>query len=63
MSKAPKQTRGIKTRRSSQTGQFLGRTKEGLLIPRPDFKPSSFTVRQLEEAIRAVREEAAAKAG
>ena len=50
---------------SAQTGKFLGRTAEGLLIPRPDFKPKSFTVRQLQEAIRAVRSEreAAAKAG
>lgn len=64
MSKAPKQTRGIKTGRSSQTGQFIGRTKEGILIPKPDFKPSSFTVRQLEEAIRAVRRrQAAGQAG
>jgi hypothetical protein len=49
--------------RSSKTGQFIGRTKEGLLIPKPDFQPKSFTVRQLQEAIRAVREEATAKAG
>ena len=62
MRKAAK-AKASKVVRSSKTGQFIGRTKEGLLIPKPDFKPKSFTVRQLQEAIRAVREEATAKAG
>lgn len=42
----------------------LGRTKEGVLIARPDFKPKSFTLRQLDEAIRAVKQrQAASQAG
>lgn len=60
MAKTAVKTRAKRTTRSSD---YIGRTKEGLLIPKPDFQPKSFTVRQLQEAIRAVREEAAAKVG
>ncbi|MGB6118566.1 MAG: hypothetical protein WBF87_10120 [Mesorhizobium sp.] len=52
-----------KPRREAQSGQYIGRTKEGLLIPKPDFRPASFTVRELQKAIREVRREAAADAG
>jgi hypothetical protein len=56
MSKTAK-TSGAKTmRRASRSSEFLGVTKEGVRIPRPDFKPVSFTERQLERAIRVVRE-------
>lgn len=49
---------------SSKSGQFLGRSKDGILIVRPDFKPKSFTVEQLQKAIREVRKrEADSKAG
>ncbi len=61
MAKAAKNTR---TKRLAQSKDYIGRTAEGLLIPRPDFKPVSLTVRELQAAIRAVRaSEAAAKAG
>ena len=51
-------------RRPARTGQFLGRTEDGLLIPRPDFKPESFTLRELDRAIRAAKQRrAAAQAG
>lgn len=49
--------------RSAKTGQFLGRTADGLLIPRPDFKPKSFTLRELDVAVRAVKRRQAAQAG
>jgi len=52
-----------KAARPPQSGQYIGRTREGLLIPKPKFKPQSFTVRELQQAIRDVRREAAAKAG
>ena len=41
--------------RSATTGQFIGRTKDGIAIVRPAFRPESFTVRELERAIRAVK--------
>jgi hypothetical protein len=41
--------------RSAATGQFIGRTRDGIAIARPAFRPESFTVRQLERAIRAVK--------
>ena len=55
MSKAPKQSRESKVGRSSASGQFLGRTKDGILIPKPDFMPTSFTLRELDKAIRAAK--------
>lgn len=39
-----------------ERSDYIGRTEEGLLIPRPPFRPSSFTVRELQNAIRAMRE-------
>lgn len=62
MAKAVRRTRK-RDDRLPEAGKYIGRTKEGLLIPRPDFKPANFTVRELQEAIRAVRREAIAKAG
>jgi hypothetical protein len=55
MSKTAKTSPGKTVRRSSPSGQFLGVTKDGIRIPRPPFKPVSFTERQLERAIRDVR--------
>lgn len=46
---------GAWTKRSKRTGPFIGRTKDGILIPRPDFKPESFTLRELDRAVRAVK--------
>jgi hypothetical protein len=61
MSKAAKSAKSGS--RSSGSGQFLGRAKDGTLIARPDFKPKSFTVRELREAVRNVqRREAEAEA-
>jgi len=60
---APKRT-SDRSKRSAASGQFLGRTEDGLLIPRPDFKPESFTLRELDRAVRAAkRRQAAAQAG
>jgi len=63
MAKTAKTPAASNLRRSASSGQFIGRTSDGILIPKPDFKPQSFTVRQLQEAIRAVREKIAAQAG
>lgn len=50
--------------RPARDSAYLGRTADGLLIPRPDFKPESFTLQQLDRAIRAAkRRQAAAQAG
>ncbi len=50
--------------RSSQSGQFLGVAKDGTPIARPDFKPVSFTERELNRVIRDLRSrEQSAKAG
>jgi hypothetical protein len=46
---------GAWMKRSAHSGQFIGRTKDGILIPRPDFKPESFTLSELDRAIRAVK--------
>jgi hypothetical protein len=56
MSKTAKTSGGKTVRRTSRPSEFLGVTKDGIWIPRPSFKPVSFTERQLERAIRAVRE-------
>lgn len=56
MSKTAKSPAKVSIGRNAQTGQFLGRAKDGTLIAKPDFKPVRFTVRELERAIRAVRE-------
>jgi hypothetical protein len=53
----------LKISRSVRAGQFIGRTKDGLLIPRPDFKPESFSLRELDKAIRAAKRRQAAEAG
>lgn len=59
-----KSVKSRSTRRSSQSGQFLGRAKDGTLIVRPDFKPKSFSVQKLRKAVGDVqRREADAKAG
>jgi hypothetical protein len=64
MSKTAKTSAGKTVGRSSQTGQFLGVTEDGIRIPRPDFKPVSFTERQLNKVMRELRErEQPAKAG
>jgi hypothetical protein len=60
MSKAVKTKPSGSAGRSVRSGQFIGRTKEGFLVPKPDFKPSSFTVRELEEAVRAAKRRQAA---
>ena len=49
--------------RSARAGQFVGRTKDGLLIPRPAFRPKSFTLRQLDDAVKTVKRRQAATAG
>lgn len=46
----------VKKARSAKSGQFLGRAKDGTWIARPDFKPKSFTVRQLRKAVRDAQE-------
>jgi hypothetical protein len=56
MSKTAKTPAGKTVRRTSRPSEFLGVTKDGIWIPRPSFKPVSFTERQLERAIRVVRE-------
>jgi hypothetical protein len=56
MSKTAKTSSRKTVRRTSRPSEFLGVTKDGIWIPRPDFKPVSFTERQLERAIRIVRE-------
>jgi hypothetical protein len=62
MSKTAKTSSAKIVRRSPQSGQFLGVTKDGIRIPRPDFKPVSFTERQLNKVMRELREQPA-KAG
>ncbi len=56
MSKTSKTSGGKTARRSSRPSPFLGVSKDGIRIPRPDFKPVSFTERQLERAVRVVLE-------
>jgi hypothetical protein len=56
MSKTGKTSGGKTVRRPSRPSEFLGVSKDGIWIPRPSFKPVSFTERQLERAIRAVLE-------
>jgi hypothetical protein len=64
MSKTVKSKASTTVRRTTHSGQFIGRTKEGFLVPKPDFKPSSFTVRELQEAVQAAkRRQTAARAG
>jgi hypothetical protein len=64
MSKTAKTSAGKTLVRSSQSGKFLGVTKDGIWIARPDFKPVSFTERQLNKVMRELRErELPAKAG
>lgn len=64
MAKAASKRTGEWTKRPAATDQYLGRTKEGLLIPRPDFKPESFTLRELDKAVRAAkRRQAQTQAG
>jgi hypothetical protein len=64
MAKAAKTVSREPVRRSVRTGKFLGRTEDGILIQKPDFKPKSFTLRELDEAVRAVkRQQAAATTG
>ena len=64
MSKTAKTSAGKNIRRSSHSGEFLGVTKDGIWIPRPPFKPVSFTERQLNKVMRELRErELPAKAG
>lgn len=46
------------TKKSKTTGRkarYIGRTAEGFLIPEPDFKPLSFTVRQVRDVVRDVK--------
>ena len=62
MAKQARKATGTTVGRSAKTGQFLGRTTDGLLIPKPDFKPKSFTLRELDEAVRAVKLRQAAQA-
>jgi hypothetical protein len=56
MSTTGKTSGGKTARRPSRPSEFLGVSKDGIWIPRPSFKPVSFTERQLERAIRAVLE-------
>ena len=56
MANAAKKTSDKPVKRSARTGQFLGRTEDGLLIPRPAFKPENFTLRELDRAIRAAKQ-------
>jgi hypothetical protein len=64
MAKTAKQVPSRTFGRSDKTGRFIGRTKDGLLIPRPDFKPESFTLSELDKAIRAAkRRQTATQAG
>jgi hypothetical protein len=56
MSKTAKTSGGKTVRRTSRPSEYLGVTNDGIRIPRPSFKPVSFTERQLERAIRVVRE-------
>jgi hypothetical protein len=55
MSKTARSPAKVSIGRNAQTGEFLGRAKDGTLIAKPDFKPVRFTVRELDRAIRAVR--------
>ena len=56
MANVTKKTSDRSVKRPARTGQFLGRTEDGLLIPRPAFKPESFTLRELDRAIRAAKQ-------
>jgi hypothetical protein len=50
--------------RSATGSEIYGRTREGLAIAKPAFKPKSFSVSELERVMRDVkREEAARRAG
>ncbi len=62
MTKSNKQP--AKIARAAQTGQFIGRAKDGTAIAKPAFKPQSFTVRELQKVIREIQNtEDRAKAG
>jgi len=64
MAKSAKNGSHKKASRSATSGEIYGRTREGLAIAKPAFKPKSFSVSELERVMRDVkREEAARKAG
>ena len=50
--------------RSAKSGQFLGRTRDGIAVAKPAQTPKSFSVSELRRVVRDVkREETARKAG
>lgn len=55
MSKNAKTKVVTKTASSSKERQILGYTKDGIAIVRPPFAPSSFTVRDLQKAVRGLK--------
>ena len=55
MSKVSKIKGTASPRLSAKRSQFIGRTKDGVRIPRPDFEPQSFTLRELDKAIQAAK--------
>lgn len=59
---AAKPARKAAAKSAARKSQYIGRTEDGLLIPRPDFLPESFTLRQLDEAVRKVKRQLAARA-
>jgi DNA-binding protein len=60
--KKPAQTQTVV--RDTQSGRFIGRANDGTRIMRPSFRPQGVTVREIEQAVRAVRRrDEEAKAG
>jgi hypothetical protein len=55
MSKTAKNRSTATVRRNAETGRWLGRAKESVVIESLPFKPVSFTVRELRKVIRDVR--------
>ena len=55
MSSSLKPIGTAKIARAAQSGQFIGRAKDGTAIVKPNFKPERFTVRQLQKVIRDVQ--------
>jgi hypothetical protein len=64
MAKSAKKSTTNTVARSAKSGQFLGRTRDGIAVAKPAQTPKSFSVSELRRAVRDVkREETARKAG
>ncbi len=64
MAKLEKKSNSKAIVRSAKSGQFLGRTRDGIAVAKPAQTPKSFSLGELRRVVRDVkREETARKAG